>query len=75
MKVLNGQSILDIAIQACGSATAAFALAVANGLSVTDDLIPGQDLVVPAVVNSDVVTYYVNNGIVPVTGVNDIQSW
>lgn len=72
MIVRNQQSFFDIAIAACGDATAAFALAVANGLSITDDLLTGADLVLSAVVNQDVVNYYSNNNIVPATGINEL---
>lgn len=42
--VQSRQSLIDIAIQVCGSADAAFALAEKNDISITDDLIPGQVL-------------------------------
>ncbi len=44
-KVVARQSLLDIAIQQCGDATAVFQLAVLNGLSITDDLEAGQTIV------------------------------
>lgn len=42
--VLSGQSLADIAIQVYGSMEAVFTLALENGISVTDDLEPGQIL-------------------------------
>lgn len=42
--VIPNQSILDIAVQESGSVLAAFDWAVNNALSLTDDLIPGQQL-------------------------------
>lgn len=67
MKVLSGQTILDIAIQSCGGIEAAFDLAMLNGLNPTDDLVPGQELVLPDVVNSDIQEYFQNKNIHPAT--------
>jgi hypothetical protein len=66
-KVLSGQTLFDIAIQSCGGTEAAYELAVLNGLNLTDDLVSGQELVLPDVVNSDIVHYYQNNKIQPAT--------
>ena len=38
------QSLLDIAVQECGSVEAAFALSERNGIALTDDLAAGQEL-------------------------------
>lgn len=43
-KVLPGQNIVDKAIELTGDASGAFALALANGLSLTDKLVPGTVL-------------------------------
>jgi hypothetical protein len=67
MVVLDGQSIFDIALIACGDATAAYQIAILNNINITDDLTPGQELIVPDVVNQDVVTYYANNSLSPAT--------
>jgi hypothetical protein len=67
MKVLSGQTILDIAIQSCGGIEAAFDLAMLNGLNPTDDLIPGQELILPDVIDSDVQQYFQNKNIHPAT--------
>lgn len=40
----NRQSLLDIAVQECGSFEAAFALSERNGIALTDDLSAGQEL-------------------------------
>lgn len=42
------QSLLDIAIQECGTIEAAFALASRNDISLTDVLTPGQAIEVAA---------------------------
>lgn len=46
--VTNGQSLIDVALQALGSVEGLFDLAAANGLSITDALAPGLVLMVPA---------------------------
>ncbi len=53
--VKAGQNLTDIAIAYMGDPQGVFSLAAANGLSVTDDLAPGQILVLPEVVNAKVV--------------------
>lgn len=42
--VIENQSFLDVAIQEGGSVLTAFELALSNGFSITDELIPGQQL-------------------------------
>lgn len=80
VNVLEGQSFLDIAIQACGSVEAAFELAVLNSMSLTDDLVPGVELVLPAVVNSSIALYYKSKNIKPATAsvfstVGGVEYW
>jgi len=65
MKVLQGQSLFDIATIHLGSSLGAYDLAALNGLSVTDKLTPGQELLLPPVINKSIVDYYANNGIQP----------
>ena len=67
MKVLSGQTLFDIAIQSCGGTEAAFELSLLNGLNLTDELIPGQELVLPDVVNADIALYFKNKNIQPAT--------
>ncbi len=67
--VKNNQSLFDIAIQHCGSAEAAFAIAVLNAKSITDDLVAGEVLQLPAVANRAVAEYYTNNKLQPATGI------
>jgi len=71
MRVLERQSLLDIAMQYCGDASAAFAIAVLNGISASDGLIVDSELLLPDVIDSDVVKYYINNDIQPATTVTD----
>lgn len=65
MRVLEGQSLFDIAIQSCGSAEAAFEFAVLNGVSLTDDV--DVELLVPAVIDTDIASYFANKGLQPAT--------
>lgn len=52
------QSIIDIAMEHCGSAEAAWDIAVANGVSMTDDISVGSGLELPCVVSSRIVNHY-----------------
>lgn len=71
MKViaLSNQSLLDLSIQVYGSPEGVFTLARENGLSVTDALIPGQELQYSPdkVIDKRIVQYYRDNGISPAT--------
>jgi hypothetical protein len=69
VKVKQGQSLLDIAIQHCGTAESVYDLAIANGLSITDELVPGQLLNLPAVTDKKTVSYFDTNEIKPATAV------
>jgi hypothetical protein len=69
MIVLEHQSIFDLAVICAGSAEAAYELAVANGLSVTDDLVTGETLNQASVLNADVAAYYKNKGLQPATAI------
>ncbi len=69
--VVSGQTALDIAIQCYGSAEAAVALAILNGISVTDDLEPGQKLAYDTPLDKQVAGYYGSKGIIPTTGLGE----
>jgi hypothetical protein len=60
MTVQANQSLFDIAVQEKGSVFAAFDLAVANDIAVTDDLTPGDVLqdIQTAFVNVDVAAFF-----------------
>ncbi|QEE51032.1 hypothetical protein FUA48_16045 [Flavobacterium alkalisoli] len=45
--ISNNQSLFDIAVQELGNAQAVFELALANNLSITSALVPGQILTIP----------------------------
>ncbi len=60
MIVIENQSLLDVAVQDDGSVLAAFEWTLVNGLSITDDLTPGQQLVAPNSLfrNTNVANYF-----------------
>lgn len=67
--VQQGQSILDVAIQQCGSVESILDMAALNGISVTDDLNAGTPLVMPDAKDGKVVSYYSVNRVTPATAV------
>jgi len=75
MKILHGQSLLDLAIQTAGSVEAAYDFAVANGLSVTDDLIVGKEHKATGVINKSVLNYYTQKNIKPATAITGIDEF
>jgi hypothetical protein len=68
MRVLESQSIFDAALQECGGVESAFALALENGVSLTDDLAAGQELATVTAANKPIAEYYKNRNILPATG-------
>ena len=67
VKVKDRQSLLDMAVQTAGSMEAAFGLAAANGVSLTDTLADGQVLDTVVAENADTVRRYSVQGIQPAT--------
>lgn len=65
---LPGQSIFDIALMSTGVAEAAYDIALANGIDITDSVV-GKPLTIPANVekNKRVVEYYTINLVKPAT--------
>lgn len=74
--VLTGQTIIDVAIQVYGSMEGVFALAQENGLSVTENLIPGQTLTYSTenVVDKNIVSRYTAYGIRPATASVELRN-
>lgn len=70
-QIIIKQSLLDVAIQQCGAATAAFELAVLNGLSVSNELAPGQLVNSDTVADASVADYYRNRNLKPATALTD----
>lgn len=74
--VLHNQSFLDLAIQHTGTAENAFALALANGLSITDDLAVGNWLMADSQelnANKEILNYYQSKSIQPATAISGKQ--
>lgn len=65
--IQQGQSLMDVSIQKCGSVTALFELALLNGISITEDVLVGTVLELPPVVNIGVAQYFEDKQIVPAT--------
>jgi hypothetical protein len=67
IKINEGQTLLDIAVQYNGDAAKAFELALANSLNFSDDLIIGNEVLVEsaAVEKKKLVKEFDNNKIVP----------
>lgn len=71
VKVNDRQSLLDMAVQTAGSMEAAFNLAAANGVSLTDILRDGQVLDTVVAENPDTVRRYNVQGIQPATALSE----
>lgn len=71
--VLHNQSLFDISIRYTGTIENAFKIAVANALSLTDELEPGAQLIIPedVIINNDVVNYFAAKNIQPATGLTE----
>lgn len=69
--VKDRQTLLDIALQTSGSMEAVVDLALANGLSITDELSDGRVLETVEVIDAEVVERYEINGIFPATEASD----
>ena len=69
---IENQSVFDVAVQESGSVLVAFEWAIANGLSITDDLAPGQQLVSPnsSFRNAEVANYFKGKKQMVATGFN-----
>lgn len=69
--VLHHQSLLDLALQHTGRVENAFELALANGLSLTDDVQAGERLELPQSIaqDADILAYYTAKHIQPATAI------
>ena len=67
--VLHNQSLLDLALQHTGTIESVFELAEANALNITDDVVAGNTLVLPAeaLINKDILAYYTAKNLQPAT--------
>lgn len=76
IKILHNQTLLDISIYLFGTAIGALPIAIANNISLTDDLEVGAVLNIP--IESDfrqrlVAEYFQSNSIKPSTGITTIE--
>ena len=67
--VLHNQSLLDLALQHTGTIESVFELAGANALNITDDVVAGKTLILPAeaFTNKDILAYYTAKNLQPAT--------
>ncbi|WP_314083926.1 hypothetical protein [Capnocytophaga gingivalis] len=67
--VLHNQSLLDLALQHTGTIESIFELAEANTLNISDDVVAGKTLVLPAeaFTNKDILGYYTAKNLQPAT--------
>lgn len=63
IEVKDNQTLYDFTLQHCGSMEALVEVARLNGLSVTDEITPGQSLQVPEPYNKVLVNFYINEQI------------
>jgi hypothetical protein len=67
-KVLHNQSLLDIAIQQTGTLEILFDLALANGISITEENLSNQDLKTESnFIDADILNYYSSKKLIPAT--------
>lgn len=73
--VLYNQSLLDLAIQHTGAVENCFAIALANGLAVSDDLRAGAVLILPDAMepDADVLQYFRSRKIMPATALRTLE--
>lgn len=67
----EGQNMMDVALQYLGDMSGVFDLANANGISITELLAPGDQLVLPAAINTGAAEYFEERAIVIATDDND----
>lgn len=70
MKVLEGQSLFDVAVQITGSIEGVFTIASENDISVTENIMPGSNITPSVIVNKEIVDYYSTKNLKPATGLN-----
>jgi hypothetical protein len=76
IKILERQSLMDLAIEHGGDLDAVFEIMEMNDLSITAELEAGQSIYVPDAINKAIVYYYFNNNIHPASDYieNELQS-
>lgn len=71
--VQNRQSLLDVAIQECGSLEAAFSLSRRNDIALSDDLAAGQAIEISGddITNKNIVMRLSTQGAKPATAISE----
>lgn len=71
--VLHNQTLFDVCLQQTGSILGVVEFAKKNGISITDELIPGQEIEMlnleNDMIDKDILSYYKANNIQPATAV------
>jgi hypothetical protein len=69
-QVLHNQSLLDFTLHHCGKLDSLFALAINNGVSITEEITPGTVLEVPDTIDKadDIVNFFRFKNIEPACG-------
>ena len=75
LKSVSGQTLFDIAIQVSGSAVAAFEMALINSIGITDELVPGTNLLPAGIFNNKIATYYQDKQIKPATSIVTVYAF
>ncbi|PKP26192.1 MAG: hypothetical protein CVU03_04995 [Bacteroidetes bacterium HGW-Bacteroidetes-2] len=57
-KAIQHQTLMDIALTTTGNVRGVVALAIANAVSITESLTPGQEVSCGAILDIDIVTFY-----------------
>lgn len=65
--VIDGQWLGDIALQNLGAFEGVIALAIANNISITEDLQSGQEIILTDIVSTPMSQYYNKRGLKPGT--------
>lgn len=70
--VYSGQSFLDKVLECTGDVENAFAMALLNGISITDDIVVGQEIKPSAITNKYVAEYFAEQ-FKPATNLTELQ--
>ncbi|WP_295668637.1 hypothetical protein [uncultured Mucilaginibacter sp.] len=65
--VFHNQSLIDFSLNHCGCLDSLLMVALANGLSITDDLVAGQVLTIPsdAIIDTTIRDYFYAKNVIP----------
>lgn len=70
MIAIHNQQLADLTIEANGTIESLMDVAVANNISITDDLVIGQDYKANGpIIDTSVIAYYQSKGIKPATAI------